>query len=591
MLYAEVVSAAAAGLALAVAGYGTGRIVAAKHELSDWEPEKAALETLLGMGLNALALFLTGIFYWRPITVIALLALPFLVGLRALFRLRISFAGLPRTALAATLAILLICFLGSFAKPVGDIGNDTISYHLLGPKTWKAEGAIRPVLDHSHTAMPATVETLFAAGMLISNDRSAGFIDMVFFALLLLQVAGFTRKLGGGTNAMAIAVLLTAAMPLIADFSNNGFVDLAYACFALAAIRFVVWGPKINSPAVFGGIFTGLCLGTKYNGLFLAAILIAVYLFDRRDSAQRAAFWMFPLAAVLVGGGWYLRNWIVLGSPVYPIPQVLAGFFHSATFPPAAIEGFQEYIAGRGKGAGRGFGYFLALPFTLTYFTAAFHGAGGIGLAPLGLGPAGLYKVWNRRAVRTLAAILFFFTLSWYVTQQESRFLIPVVCVFASLAGIGAEWAWSTASARRRILIGAIIAISVIYGSLVILTDERPRLLWLKGPAADLAAQATKIPYRTAFQYLNQTDAVKRVLILDKLVPTYYLNKPYVKVLGPYGEVPDPSLTSPHVALQETRRLGISHILMVTPDLDLPAGTNCDTPVFQSPDARVYSCH
>ncbi len=390
MLFVEVLGAAAASAGVVIAGFGTGQALTRGRELSDWAPEEAALKTLLGLGLNALALFLGGMWHWGIGTVVAVLTFLLLFGVHGVSEgavLRLFSCG---RANCVTCTVLVICFLGGFAKPVGDIGNDTISYHLLGPKSWSVEGRIRPVLDHSHTAMPATVETLFGAGMVLSNDPAPGVIDSFFFALLLVQVAGSARKMGGSANASSLAVLLAATMPAIVDFSNNGFVDLAYACFVLASMRVMVWPSEGVGGDVLAGAFAGISIGTKYTGLIFAGIATLVRWLRVRNSGRGIGAVVFPVAAGLVGCAWYARNWVVLGSPVYPRPAALSGLYHSATFPAAAVHGFQEYIIGRGKGIGRGLGYFLALPVTFTYFTAAFHGAGGIGLAPLGLAPAGV---------------------------------------------------------------------------------------------------------------------------------------------------------------------------------------------------------
>jgi hypothetical protein len=591
VLFIEVLGAVAASVGVVIAGFGTGHALTRGRELSDWQPEKAALETLLGMGLNALALFLVGMWHWSIATVAAVLAAPFLLGLRGLVKAQWSLQFSFRSLNCVACAVLVICFLGGFAKPAGDIGNDTISYHLLGPKSWCEEGRIRPVLDHSHTAMPATVETLFGAGMVLSNDRAPGVIDSFFFALLLIQVAGLARKLGGSEKAVGLAVVLAATMPAIVDFSNNGFVDLAYACFVLASMRAVVWPSKGVGGDVLGGTFAGISIGTKYTGLIFAGIATLVRWLRLPGSGRWSGAVLFPIVAGLVGCAWYLRNWVVLGSPVYPIPAALGGIFHSPAFPAAAVAGFQEYILGRGKGVGPGLGYFLALPVTFTYFTAAFHGAGGIGLAPLGFAPLGIYEVRRERGLRSLIGICFMFTLAWFVTQQESRFLIPVVCVVAALAGVGAETALRQ-TARTKLLAWSILGISIVYGGLIILHDEWPRLTWLRGPTAELNRQKALVPYYSAFGYLNDTTEVRRVLILDKLVPTYYLSKPYVKILGPYGETPVPGVTSELEALRQSGSMGITNVLEVEPKATPMTEAGCGPLkiVFSSADARVYRC-
>src|SRR5208283_435049 len=94
--------------------------------------------------------------------------------------------------------------------------------------------------------------------------------------------------------------------------------------------------------------------------------------------------------ALVAAAPFYVRNWILLGCPIYPPTPVIAHQFHVKFLSPDAIVNFQSYILKRGAGLGHGLGAYLLLPFNLTYHTSNFHGAGGIGLAPLALGPIGL---------------------------------------------------------------------------------------------------------------------------------------------------------------------------------------------------------
>ncbi len=203
----------------------------------------------------------------------------------------------------------------------------------------------------------------------------------------------------------------------------------------------------------------------------------------------------------------------------------------------------------------------------------------------------GSYEVSRERGVWSLLGICFLFTLAWYVTQQESRFLIPVVCVAAALAGVGAEMALRQ-TGRTKLLAWSILGISIVYGGLIILHDEWPRLTWLRGPAAELNRQRAQVPFYSAFGYLNETAAVRRVLILDKLVPTYYLHKPYVKILGPYGETPVRGVTSEAEALQQSGSMGITHVLEVEPKATPMTEAGCGQlkVVFNSANARIYRC-
>src|SRR5262249_17832092 len=70
------------------------------------------------------------------------------------------------------------------------------------------------------------------------------------------------------------------------------------------------------------GVSTGLFLGTKYLALVYLPVLLAVPVLR---GVRGRALWALP-GIVLFALPWYLRNWIVAGSPIYPATLEVAGF-------------------------------------------------------------------------------------------------------------------------------------------------------------------------------------------------------------------------------------------------------------------------
>jgi hypothetical protein len=134
---------------------------------------------------------------------------------------------------------------------------------------------------------------------------------------------------------------------------------------------------------VLSGIFAGLCLGTKPNGMlsffFLAAAVPFLFRPDaeessaqpsdekqeslRKKTSLRALGWcaVFALIALLVHSPWMIRNYIWTGNPVYPMAQAI--FTHTGPSPSPARESDTPDASdsqtpdNRGKGAS-GFGHF-----------------------------------------------------------------------------------------------------------------------------------------------------------------------------------------------------------------------------------------
>ena len=140
---------------------------------------------------------------------------------------------------------------------------------------------------------------------------------------------------------------------------------------------------------------------------------------------RNAAIFLF--VSGIAGGAWYVRNWVVLGNPLYPPPPMLWHWFPTPTYSYEACVALKERIMVRGVGLGREFTDLLLLPFRLTYWTAWFHGGGGVGLAPLAFTPVGLALLWKQRAVVAWAALGVMLTVFWFYSCQEFRYLDPAV--------------------------------------------------------------------------------------------------------------------------------------------------------------------
>jgi hypothetical protein len=564
--------------------------------------EAFAIRLLAGLGLLGLMLFLVGNWSWNTKVVWTVLLLPMAISavlaarryLRAgLWRTRPAL-GKPSLWLILCAGILVLHAVSGLAIPAGNSGSDEISYHFLGPVVWQRTHVVRPVLDHSHTAFPENIEMLFGAGMLLGNERVPGLIGTVFAALLLIQIAGLTRRLGASSGTAWMAMAVAATMPVVIDTAERGFVDVPYASFCLAAGRLAFASTGLSG-VLFAGLFAGLAAGTKYTGLMNLALIVSVSLIwpGANESFRHRLRKCAPLSlvALAVCSPWYLRNALQLGTPIYPPPRVLATHLHPKAFPMDAVQYFQDYIRERGKGYGRGPIEFLLLPYNFTYRPAGFHGAGGVGLVPLAFLPIALAVVRRNREAQIWVVWSILFSLAWFVTQQEARFLIPVLGLAASLGAIGARYLWDTRRPITRIFTACIVGLSIGYGLLTHIATAGERMESVFSNRIETRRE-TIIPAKEAFEFLNSSPDVKAVLVLNRFLPCYYLRKPYIKVRGQYWEQPIPSVSDARAALAQIRGLHVTHILDVQgiwgTSFELSGIANPHPLVFSSPAARIY---
>jgi hypothetical protein len=390
--------------------------------------------------------------------------------------------------------------------------------------------------------------------------------------MLLLVAASLAMRAGlNAREAWWVAVLI-ATMPAVHSGSVGCFVDGIYAAFILAAIRVGADAETISDWAIFG-VFAGLGMGTKYTGILALPALVSFAVWIRSRSGPdlwRATVKHAMVAisiAFMVAAPYYLRNWILLGCPIYPPPPGFTRFCSPKYLSLEAVSQFHVYIRERGAGLGRGLIPFLLLPFNLTYHTSNFHGAGGIGLAPLAFAPIGLLASWNDRFAKSLAALGLLLLVAWFVTQQESRFLIHVYILATIFSVLGWRLAVSTGSQLTRILAVSIVFTSLSYGTFMIAKAWPNALHSVLSPEYAEAQRAGNVPFLQSFQYLNKSPDVTRVLILDPSVPPFYSDKDYIKPLGQWGEQTLPGSISPLEAVQKVHELGVSHVLDVNSEV------------------------
>lgn len=66
------------------------------------------------------------------------------------------------------------------------------------------------------------------------------------------------------------------------------------------------------------GLFSGLLIGSKYIGPFYFLILFIFYIKDLIKYINFKTILCFMLPFFILGGSWYIRNYFLTGSPVYP---------------------------------------------------------------------------------------------------------------------------------------------------------------------------------------------------------------------------------------------------------------------------------
>ncbi len=231
--------------------------------------------------------------------------------------------------------LIAILFLLAFLNACGPISAwDELVDHLPKAKFIATHGAFIDDTSSPFSGYPALCELMFAPLLGIADELTR--ITVFAFAVtLFFMIAGFARMFlpPGWANPGAIIFF---TMPLVADLIYTAHVDIPLACFSFGAFYLIAMallndGNDRRMPvrALFAaGIFLGFALSVKYNGLLVACswlIVFPITLLFKRVGIGRFIGWTLALfiPAILVSGGWYARNVLLYGNPVYPFMQAV----------------------------------------------------------------------------------------------------------------------------------------------------------------------------------------------------------------------------------------------------------------------------
>lgn len=389
-------------------------------------------------------------------------------------------------------------------------GYDALSYHLQLPKEWLEHGRAVPLRDSVYSAFPGFVET---ATMHLWCMASFAPVHAVADAAQWLH-AGLAVAAALVTGALA-ASLLPADAPertrrWAIGIGTVGFLgipwvivtgSLAYSdlgpvlLLATAMLAWNTWGTAMPMRAgAMVGVALGSAIGCKLTAVGTAVLPFVIWAAasaprgSRRGLAVGGAFAACFAASAL--GPWFLRNWVVVGNPLFPFLGDAPGWWDA--------EQFARFAAGHAAPPGTGIAARLAALWD--------HGfREGFGAAPdadpwlpqwglaFGAGCVALVAAAVRAPARGVPLALAFIAQCafWMLaTHLKARFLLP--CAVPLCAAAGLAFAPRGAGPERaggRVLAAVTAALLVAWSlqPLVVLRKD-PRMNDPDGPVANRAA-------------------------------------------------------------------------------------------------------
>ncbi|MDF0604655.1 glycosyltransferase family 39 protein [Neisseriaceae bacterium TC5R-5] len=287
-----------------------------------------------GYVLFGLLLFGLGLVNWLsplPVVVglIVLLALLYHRSLLTIDTLLKAFGRLE-------LGLLIIAFICYFLLAVRVPGNsDDTMYHLPLALGYAEHGSLYVSQYIRFPLFPQFANLLMSLGFIFLGKEQGVFVAQAFMAmpvlLMWMGIVGLVEaKLGKRWPAYFALPLLVTLAPL-KNTLGYAYIDqtLALFCFAMSAVFIAMYleseQKTLNKRWYYlAGIFAGGAIGTKYfGGVYVAVAYLAILLFGRDVWAVVRS----GMTALMVGGGWYLRAWLVSGDPIHPAGGTIFGYY------------------------------------------------------------------------------------------------------------------------------------------------------------------------------------------------------------------------------------------------------------------------
>jgi hypothetical protein len=494
--------------------------------------------------------------------------------------------------------LLLAMALVGVLTPSTSLDWDSIAYHLAVPAIWVHQNHASSISFIHHSNFPGVVDSWFTVGELVGGQTAAKAFTWWFTIYGCLAIFGFVKERFNATSAWLCTVAF-ASIPMVMWESGTAYIDVAnglYAGFGFVfAAEYVA--SKNRSDFLLAAVMLSFAAGSKYTGLqaIFIASLVVLLLINKPD--KLGAVKMGGLAAVL-SSFWYIKNWILVGNPVYPFFYGVLGGKNwdkfngdiyseeQHTFGYHGVENIGSSILGLVTSPGR---------FTNPLPTAG----GGFAFVSLGFAVAagaviGIIKGLTNKFEKSLALMIFLQLVAWFALSQQSRYILTLVVPMLFFFAKALDW-----KPIGKLVMGA-LAVQVVASIWIykdsMMTERLPVLMgvitrdqFLGGYKLD---DGTQVPGHVEFfnpaKAMEADPSVTKVALFDEVFG-YYLDKPYFWAgPGHTTELDYAHITSADELIANMKKEGISHVYITNKFIaKTPEETMFDQAAGIQPDGTV----
>lgn len=228
---------------------------------------------------------------------------------------------------AATAVMMASVIVLNFTPPVS---RDALTHHLAVPKLYLKHGCIYEIPFMPFSYYPMNLDLLYLVSLYFGNDIIPKFIHFSFALLTAWLLFVYLKRRVKAVYGLAGA-LFFLSIPIMLKLSISVYVDLGLMFFSTASLFSLFKWMEDNRRLrylIISGLFCGLAMGTKYNGLviFVLLALFVPFIFSRYTRGVPPSFLevvrhglIFSFVALIVFSPWMIRNYSWTNNPIYPL--------------------------------------------------------------------------------------------------------------------------------------------------------------------------------------------------------------------------------------------------------------------------------
>lgn len=312
---------------------------------------------------------------------------------------------------------------------------DATMYHLPYAKEYVEVGGIAYTPYLRNPVFPQYGEMLFSVMLLLHDDLSAQFTQLLMAFLTGLGVYSWGGRLVG-PRAGLWAAACWFAHPLVLKLSGIAYIDVGLTLFLLGALYSLANWLKTDKQAwlCISAFCCGIALGTKYSAMFGVGLMgLAVVWQSVRIRAWRPVV-LFSFAAIAVAAPWYLRNFYYTGNPVFPY---FANIFGSTTWSLEDLAAHEQMV--KTVGGKKSLALFAKVPWNLVHHPEMFAAMAPLAKSAFWLLPAAIWALVRLPVMRWIAIFGILNVVFWFLTAQQLRYLLPMLPLLALIIAIGCD--------------------------------------------------------------------------------------------------------------------------------------------------------